>query len=698
MSLDKLAVIFIIIILPISIVLQVYTNYQVQTINLQTSYDEKLNAATKDAIKAYQLNAFNESTSDLSVSKMRDIKAAANAFFNSISASFNMDSYNKEVLEDYVPALVFTMYDGYYIYSKYTNTLEDGLYTKDSYTDETGRTIEPSTYYNDQQVYGVNPFVSYSCRYTYGVGNTASDFVISYTLDNYISIQGIVNGKWIHDAGYVIDTSKISYNPSSNEIVYRGKSIKPEPILEEKVGQKIYKYKKVNGVKYYYDDEHKNSKGDVEPKWFSLINGDKAYNSINYGLYNDYSAYNYYKEALDFTNRLINEYGLTNLSPNDAKDVVTVINEQTQQEEDKKVSELLDQADKDKPIFGSDSSFASGIEEPASMFNQHRLAVIKFTIERYLSIAIKNYNNFSGVSTDFQMPKLNETEWDKIQHNITLISFLQGMSIGGKVYNGCCVVPNNKNDEVVTEESIYIANKNNNYYYNPLYHEFDGTEKLNGVFNIDLERRSIESGDASILPDYFYPQEYYADYDSIVNPTKNVNIYADPKDVKEDTNNNYYAYDGNIYKYMEENAKPNTATAYFTGLGRERNSTYKINAPYKIPQGAKFYERNQHRYYLFDTKSEELKAIFNNSAITWDNAEAYCESLGGHLVTITNEDREYQFLKNNFDIDNSTEFWVGIEVEGNWVTKEANETDFTINNAKGKTSGGTCQYFVCEWE
>ena len=76
------------------------------------------------------------------------------------------------------------------------------------------------------------------------------------------------------------------------------------------------------------------------------------------------------------------------------------------------------------------------IEEPQSKFNEHRLAVIKYSIEKNLSIAIANYNNYTGVKANFQMPKLKEDEWDKIYSNISIISFLQGLNIGGKVYNG----------------------------------------------------------------------------------------------------------------------------------------------------------------------------------------------------------------------------------------------------------------------
>ena len=58
------------------------------------------------------------------------------------------------------------------------------------------------------------------------------------------------------------------------------------------------------------------------------------------------------------------------------------------------------------------------------------------------------------------MPKLKEDEWDKILNNVSLISFMQGLSIGGKIYNGYSIVTNNTNEEVVTEDSIYIVTNN----------------------------------------------------------------------------------------------------------------------------------------------------------------------------------------------------------------------------------------------
>ena len=90
MKIQSLAVIFIIIILPISMILTAYVQNQVKTLELQVSYDTKLTNATYDALKAFQLNTVNSSTSDLANSKLRDIEASVNTFFNSISSNFNM--------------------------------------------------------------------------------------------------------------------------------------------------------------------------------------------------------------------------------------------------------------------------------------------------------------------------------------------------------------------------------------------------------------------------------------------------------------------------------------------------------------------------------------------------------------------------------------------------------------------------------
>ena len=128
MKIQYIAVIFIVIILPISMVMFSYIGSQMDTITLQTEYNTKLTSSTYDAIKALQINTVNNRYSSISDSKIRDIEAAISTFYNSLS---NNEQLSQEELRDFVPALVFTLYDGYYIYSKYDNvypTNKDNLF------------------------------------------------------------------------------------------------------------------------------------------------------------------------------------------------------------------------------------------------------------------------------------------------------------------------------------------------------------------------------------------------------------------------------------------------------------------------------------------------------------------------------------------------------------------------------------------
>ena len=59
MKLQHLAVIFVIIIVPISLVMASYIQNQIDAIVMQTDYDRTLISATYDAVKAFQLNTVN---------------------------------------------------------------------------------------------------------------------------------------------------------------------------------------------------------------------------------------------------------------------------------------------------------------------------------------------------------------------------------------------------------------------------------------------------------------------------------------------------------------------------------------------------------------------------------------------------------------------------------------------------------------
>lgn len=204
-------------------------------------------------------------------------------------------------------------------------------------------------------------------------------------------------------------------------------------------------------------------------------------------------------------------------------------------------------------IFKNDNNIH--IEEPNSNFNQHRRDIIKYSIENNLSTAISNYNNYTGSTNNFQMPKLKETEWDKLTDHISIISFLQGLNIGGKVYNGYSVITNTKNKEVVSEDSIYILD-NNNEYHRPSEIGLKDKSLYRGVFNIDLERKALSIKNQK---GYYYPISALGSYSSVV--SQNNVIDAE-----------------NIYDLIKTIGTDNdVAKLYFTALGRERYTLYKNN-------------------------------------------------------------------------------------------------------------------------
>lgn len=195
-----------------------------------------------------------------------------------------------------------------------------------------------------------------------------------------------------------------------------------------------------------------------------------------------------------------------------------------------------------------DFNYSKGIESEDSNFNTHRIEVIKYSVERNLSVAISNYNNYSGASTDFQMPKLKDTDWDRIIDNISIISFLQGINIGGKVYNGYSIINNNKNLDVVTEDSIYIKTSDNIIHrINEKKLEEKNLNNAIGIFNVDIERKTGENSNSVTI--YYYPKEGTLSYDSIV--TQN-----------------------NVIK-KSEITDSNLLKIFYTALGRERYSMYR---------------------------------------------------------------------------------------------------------------------------
>ena len=263
MKIQGIAVMFAIIILPIVIILSYYIQYSIDTIARQTAYDTKLIDSTHDAMASFELNTANENLSSVSDSLRSIIDAATNVFFNTLSTNLGMSNANKSYVQNFIPAILYTLYDGYYIYSPtrvpevltagdeqviyvgdYGVTFKEtyatatgeiiGKYNFDKagYESGTGGTVSyeslpvsikyeygqmlyknnDGTYStitnNDttyKQDYILKSYMPYSSRYVSGATDSKDfDLTINYTLDNYLTVEGYIDKVYFSKSGYFI--------------------------------------------------------------------------------------------------------------------------------------------------------------------------------------------------------------------------------------------------------------------------------------------------------------------------------------------------------------------------------------------------------------------------------------------------------------------------------------------------------------
>jgi hypothetical protein len=119
MKLQHLSIIFVIIMIPLLLIVSYYVGLQIDTMNKQTSYDVKLQESTGEAITALEINSveWNSNFAELQDSKRRDVSASITTLLRSLANKMGVSGISKEHIEAYVPAVVYTMYDGYYMYS-----------------------------------------------------------------------------------------------------------------------------------------------------------------------------------------------------------------------------------------------------------------------------------------------------------------------------------------------------------------------------------------------------------------------------------------------------------------------------------------------------------------------------------------------------------------------------------------------------
>mgnify|MGYP000669955739 CR=1 FL=1 len=548
MKLQNMTVIFIIIMIPIILVVSYYIGLQINTITMQKNYTVKLQTAAKDSIQALEINTveWNSASSNLADSKRRDVLAAINTFTTSLANGMGIGGAGKGRIQTYIPAIVYTMYDGYYIYS--------ASLMKDQKTDNNGLTqfnddgtIESS---GKSYQYILKPYSPYSARYVSGSGSI--DVTVNYTLDNYIRVYGTINGEYQTKEGYLVVCSdegvKGVTSGSISGIEYRGAEIKPEKLKENvyadgKVGEYSYIYDQYDNKLYldndkdnYFSVDKYNNKvylqdalpeGDagfsitnrfrkisipmLESEWtvqkvFQILNpgGDsKFYYENESGAFveftavnvlgnvnkdEDYSAINYCVESYVFT-----QWVTKNLGNITVDNMISTTEGQYNNVESEKYIFRINENNNPDPE--NDTAYAN------SVLAQHKKDIIINTIEKNLSQATAQAQGMNP-NYEYRLPQLSYDEWEQALSNISIIAFMQGMPIGLKYYNNYAIATSTLNKEFVDPDELYFAGKDDQYYHQRQCEQATGSDYV-GYRSIDYVAKSYEESGNGITSTYY---------------------------------------------------------------------------------------------------------------------------------------------------------------------------------------------------
>ena len=190
MKLQNFTVIFVIIVLPIILLVSLYISTGLKTIKYQALYDTGLITATQDAIQAFEINTLKNKYSANAEIKRSAIKASVKMLENGLCNMCNISSYNTNEIEEYIPAVLFGMNNGFYLYAP-------------SYNPET-----------EKYEHSLKNYVYYSEQLTPATTGSEGGIVIIYHLDSYIEVSGYFDGTYESGEGYLInkDVTEFSLN------------------------------------------------------------------------------------------------------------------------------------------------------------------------------------------------------------------------------------------------------------------------------------------------------------------------------------------------------------------------------------------------------------------------------------------------------------------------------------------------------
>ena len=235
MKLSHMSIIYIIIMLPLAVILSTYMQLQIDVVIAKEDLSTKLLDATYDGIISFELNSLSiDNSAGASIKEY--VSNAVNTFFDTMSINMGASGGSSVNIQAYVPAILFTSYDGYYIYSPVKSSTPD--ITDEGIGHETdskegkeviveksgvaGGTITEITgsgemTFKDDNAkrtvnYMVKPFIYYSANYKNSSGD---NLVVNYSLDNHIALYAKYGTKkTATKSGYLVKTDNIQISGS----------------------------------------------------------------------------------------------------------------------------------------------------------------------------------------------------------------------------------------------------------------------------------------------------------------------------------------------------------------------------------------------------------------------------------------------------------------------------------------------------
>lgn len=522
MKIQTMAIIYTLIIIPIFIVLSFSLATYAKLVNVRADYDMKILGATQDAIKAFELNTGDEEFSKVPDLLSSIVEASFNVFRDSLATKMGMSNASKPLIDQYFPLGIFSLYDGMYIStpSNEREVLRDlktgqalhvdspgvnSTIGSNGNTEITGYTpseeenvpngqkplkplVKPSvkpvifkrngnnntesytTNYNDpniktKQKHILKTYIPYAAKF-----NIPNGYItVNYSLDNYVAISGKKGNITFSKSGYLLNLNRdigveIESAPSyfngllkGNSVTYGNDEVIDRYFDKLKANQEEITLK-VRGeqIPIYNYNEKEYSKFPTNNNGEITINIKKSdYNSTDPNskkfIEHQISAIKYYMKAKLFTDWV--KANFMNLTVNDI--TLDVPNVGDLYKNDGGIFEELKKNNPRQRIFEGDPL------DPNSEFHAVRKAVIKSQIEYHILLATVNYNKQKYTyTTDYKMPYIRPTDWDKILNNISFTIFAEGFINNDFAYSNYFTASSTNNDFNINPKSLVYVRSN----------------------------------------------------------------------------------------------------------------------------------------------------------------------------------------------------------------------------------------------